>query len=115
MRKIRGIPVKGSIPPANRRRSPSSMRAATLSGLIFVGPAMGSARRQPDGETEYKPNVIKPNPDAQKARQAIRSVLADNRDYWRKEVAQLIQEFGQSVLTPGLVALAGEEFEKIRG
>lgn len=85
-----------SIPPANRqKRSISSMRAATASGMVFVGPAMGggSASRQP-AEEPFEARVIEPNPEVQQARQDFQKALAEKAAFWQKEIATCIELFG---------------------
>ena len=78
------------------------MRAATASGLIFVGPAMGggisSANRPPAKEPEYKPRVIVPNPEARRLREATReaitAALTDHVEFWQEELERWAAEFG---------------------
>ena len=91
-----------SIPPANRTLGRlSSMRAATTSGMIFVGSAS-----QPAKEPDFKPHIIKPDQQAQQAREAFHKALATKReqllkyleelegqtDKWLLQEAQLIRE-----------------------
>ena len=108
--------MRGSIPPVNRVRRPlSSMRVATATDLVFVGPIMGgsigSASRSSAKEPEYKPHVTAPKPEVQQARKDLQAALADKRAFWRGEVSQLIREFGKSILTPALTAFAGDDFK----
>jgi len=80
------------------------MRAATASGMIFVGPAMGGGTGMPGGQSNeepFKPNVIAPNPEVQKARNEFQKALAEKRSFWLKEV----EEWGLDNLSGSLIEL----------
>jgi len=56
------------IPPANRRNSAnqfSSMRAATRSGMVFIGPAT----HQPSKQSNFVPKAILSDPQIRKQRE----------------------------------------------
>ena len=104
--KNRSIPATGAIPPANRRQPQrlSSMRAATRTGMTFVG-AMTTRQAE---STTTKARVIKADGQAHRNRAALRKAiaakiaqleclmeqalavgdpwLAEEAEFWRKEL-----------------------------
>ena len=84
-----------SIPPANRRPSRlSSMRAATRVRLTFVGPAMGgggigSVNRSSGREPAYKPHVIAPKPEVERAWEDYQEAWRARQTFWQQEVDSL--------------------------
>jgi len=91
--------------PGRQRKSSaiSSMDAATRTGLVFVGPKMGggvgSASGTTSKESEYKPNVIAPNPMVQQVRQAFQVALGERQDYWQQELQRLLKTGDASLET----------------
>ena len=84
------------------------MRAATLSGMIFVGPAVGGgagggiggAGRQP-AEEPFKPRVVVPDPDVQQARMDFQEVWSDKVSFWKEEM----ERWGRDGLAEGLAEM----------
>jgi len=71
-----------SIPPANRRPSSlSSMRAATKTGMVFVG----SAQKKVEPET-FKANIVEPNTARIKTLQEYRAAI-HSKMQWLEEQA----------------------------
>jgi len=86
-----------SIPPANRGRNPagpSSMRAATRVGMIFVGSRVGVASQPSEDEFVPNVNMIPPDKVHLASRQAFLSAMADKVGYWREELETWEREFG---------------------
>jgi len=77
--------------------------------MIFVGPAMGGGVGASGGQPresvteEYKPNVIAPNQELQKAKRAYQEALAGKRAFWQGEM----ERWGMGQLSESLVELLG--------
>jgi len=94
---VKSRPPGGSIPPANRRRPSrldrvSSLRAATLSGFIFVGSQRNQSPNQSIQTRDFKPHVIKSDSQARKITEAFRKAIAEKERWLADELASLREE-----------------------
>ena len=99
--RLRGIPVKGSIPAVNRQGRVSldrisSMRAATRTGFTFVGGHVGSISRNPQQSTKdsFTPHVTAPDPKVAKMRQTFQAAATNLANQF-EALRQMAEDVGE--------------------